>query len=258
MILKGIPPMNEETTPARRKRPPGEMHSIGTLQGLPPGRIMHHVGLLDLRDAVPEQLALVEEIHTVDVLLLAEETRAFLQPANMHHVGSIIVATSEERVLVTPQLELSCSGIEALPGGQKLLVMGSVFFQPDVPAGLVAEKFESLRVFGVLIACRGVHGALVGKMQILNGVTLALPDEIGTVVRAQGETRMTPEYLSALSEGTTYVNVGQMHLDDGLSVEMMRTQIDSYYNVGDTIGPASLIATLQARCSMNLGHFRLR
>jgi hypothetical protein len=233
------------------------MHTIGTLQGLRPGRSMHHVGLLDLRRTPPEQLAQVEEIHTVDVLLLEEQTRAHLQPTTLHHVGSILVAAPDERVLVTPQLELSRAAIEGLGGGQRLLVMGNVFFRPDVPPSLVAEKFESLRVFGVLIACAGVHGTLLGRVQVLNGVTVALPDETGPIVYALGETRMTREYLAGLPEGTTYLNVGKTQLDEDVTMEALREKVRAYYNVGETNGPAMLLVALQARCPLNLGRFHM-
>src|SRR5262245_33879235 len=103
--------MSEERPPQGQERRPGEMHTIGTLQGLRPGRSMHHVGLLDLRRIPPEQLAQVEEIHTVDVLLLEEQTREHLRLATLHHVGSILVAAPDERVLVTPQLELTRAAI---------------------------------------------------------------------------------------------------------------------------------------------------
>jgi hypothetical protein len=247
--------MSEERPFLAQGRKPGEMHSIGTWQGLPPGRVMHHLGMLDLRHIPPEQLAQVEEIHTVDVLLLEEQTREHLRPATMHHVGSVLVAAPDERVLVTPQLELTRAAIEGMGGGQKLLVMGNVFFRPDVPPSLVAEKFESLRVFGVLIACAGVHGVLLGKAQVLNGVTVALPDEIGPVVCALGEIRMTREYLAGLPEGTTYLNVGKTELEDGLAAEALREKVIAYYNVGETKGPAMLLAALQARCPLNLGRF---
>jgi hypothetical protein len=233
------------------------MHTIGTLQGLHPGRSMHHVGMLDLRGIPPEQIAQVEEIHTVDVLLLEEQTQAHLRPKTLHHVGSILAAAPDERVLVTPQLELFRSGVEGLANGQKIVVMGNVFFRPDVPPALVAEKFESLRVFGVLIACAGVHGVLLGKAQVLNGVTLALPDETGPVVCALGETRMSREYLAGLSDRTTYLNVGKTTLEEDLAGEMLREKVGAYYNVGETYGPASLLATLQARCPLNLGHFQM-
>jgi hypothetical protein len=232
------------------------MHTINTWQGLPPGRTIHHVGMLDLRGTVPERIAQVEEIHTVDVLLLEEETRALLQPTSMHHVGSILVAAPDERVLVTPQLELSRSGIEGLTPGQKILVMGNVFFKPDVPAALVAEKFESLRIFGALIACSGVLGVLIGKMQHLNGVTLALPDEVGPIYRAHGETRMTNESLAGLAPGTTYINIGNTQIDSVVFPELLREKVAAYYNVGKTSGPNALMAVLQFLCPVNLGHFQ--
>ena len=247
--------MSEDKPSSVKENRRRDMHTIGTMQGLPPAHSIHHVGLLDLRDALPEQLAEVKEIHTVDVLLLAEKTRALLEPSSLHHVGSILVAEPEERVVVTPQLELSRSGVEALPGGQKIVVMGNVFFHPDVLASLIAEKFESLRIFGTMIACAGVHGALIGKMQIFNGVALALPDGVGSIVRAHGETSVNQQYLLGIPEGTTYINIGKTQIDDAVSAEMLREKFAAYYNIGETNGPAVLLATLQARCPMNLGKF---
>jgi hypothetical protein len=234
-----------------------DIHSIGTMQGMPPGRTVHHVGVLDLRGIPAEQIMRINEMHTVDVLLLSEETKLALSQASVHHVGSIVIADPEERVFVTPQLEISCSGLEEMPSGQKFLLVGNLFFRPDVPPQLVAEKIGSVRVVGVLIACQGVYGALLGKMQLINGASVILPDDVGPLARDTGETWISREYLFDLPDGTTYINLGKTRIYEDVSQELplLRQKIAAYYNVGETKGPAPLLATLQARCPVNLGKF---
>jgi hypothetical protein len=66
---------------------------------------------------------------------------------------------------------------------------------------------------------------------------------------------MTREYLAGLPEGTTYLNVGKTQLDEDVTAEALREKVGAYYNVGETNGPAMLLAALQARCPLNLGRF---
>jgi hypothetical protein len=118
----------------------------------------------------------------------------------------------------------------------------------------VSEKFDELRIVGVLLAGAGVHGALLGKSQI-TGVSVTLPDEPGPIVRNIGHNDVTPEYLTHLSDGSLYVNVGATVLSEDVTEALLAQKIQSYYNVGATIGPKPLIGLLKARCPVNLGAF---
>jgi len=90
-----------------------------------------------------------------------------------------------------------------MPSGQKFLLVGNLFFRPDVPPQLIAEKIGAVRVVGVLIACQGVYGALLGKMQLINGASVILPDDVGPLARDTGETWISRDYLFDLPDGTT-------------------------------------------------------
>jgi hypothetical protein len=236
----------------------GEMGSVGVLQGVSPGRSIHHTGVLDLRGVPSDQVAQLEEVGSADVMLLDEQNRNALRGVNIHHVGSILIAPAEERVIVTPQMDLDREGIEFMPDEQRLLFVGNVFIRPDVPPEIVARKFASVRVIGILIAGAGALGALTGRLQFGNGVTIGLPEDTGPIVRNTGEVRMLPEYLEALPDDATYINFGEVKVSGGVSASVVQQKIRAYYNLGETSGKPESIAVLHARCRMNNGNFEYK
>jgi hypothetical protein len=236
----------------------GEMGSVGVLQGVSPGRNIHHTGVLDLRGVPSDQVAQIEEVGSADVMLLDEQNRNALRGVNIHHVGSILIASPDERVIVTPQLDLDYQGIEFMPDELRLLFVGNVFIRPDVPPELVARKFASVRVIGILIAGAGALGALTGRLQFSNGVTVALPEDTGHIVRNTSEVRMVAEYLEALPDDTTYLNFGEVKVNGGVSGSAIQQKIRAYYNLGETSGKPEGLAVLHARCQMNTGSFEYK
>mgnify|MGYP001598706992 FL=1 len=147
--------MNETT----EKQPHTEINNVGVYQGAPPARRIHHVTVLDLRGVPGQNLSQIQEIGNTDVVLLDTENRLALDRARLNHIGTVVVAEPEERVLVTPQLDLSASAVQALEPGQGWLVVGNLQFQAGGSCEQVAEKFLSLRVTGLLVACQAVQGA---------------------------------------------------------------------------------------------------
>jgi len=236
----------------------GEMGSVGVLQGVSPGSKIHHTGVLDLRGVPSDQVAQIEEVGSSDVILLDEQNRNALRGVKIHHVGSILVAGPDERVIVTPQLDLDRDGVEFMPDEQRLLFVGNVFIRPDVPAEVVVRKFASVRVIGILITGASALGALTGRLQFGNGITVGLPEDTGYIVRNTGEVRMVPEYLEALPDDTTYLNFGEVKVDGSVSASVVRQKIRAYYNLGETSGKPEGLAVLQARCQTNTGNFEYK
>jgi hypothetical protein len=178
----------------------------GLLSGLPGTRIAVN-GVLDLRGVPAEKVATVERLAVNGVVLVDAGNRDALSGANSQVNGVIATAPPEMRILVQPEIEFTKASVEAMAAGQKLMVVGNIFFRPDVPAALAAEKFAELRLIGIIIMPEGVQGALLGKMES-TGVTILLPEGVTEVVRSVGDNTWTGDYLSRLPDGTAYVNVG--------------------------------------------------
>ncbi|HZT40748.1 MAG TPA: hypothetical protein VFA07_01095 [Chthonomonadaceae bacterium] len=236
-----------------QERQPGHSGNSGMIRGIP-GKHIEAVGMLDLRGVSAEDLAQVESIQSVGAVLIDPALRSAMAHISMDSVGAILDAPADARVLIEPWLEFSKAGLEAMPQGQNLLLIGIAFFKPDVPPALVTEKFEALQVVGVVLATAGVQGALIGKMQI-TGMGVTLPEEDLPLVKNIGQNTLSPGYLSHLADGNLYVNVGQTTLAPEVPEDLLAKKIKTYINVGQTAGPAPLLDLLKARCPVNLGEF---
>ena len=243
----------EDPKGAEKRREKASAHN-GHVVGLPGKRVVVN-GVLDLRGVPVAQLAEAESITVNGVVLLDEGNRNGLAGVRSVVNGTVTVVDPDTRVMVEPSMDLTKATVEAMPAGQKVMLVGNVFFKPDVPPGLIAEKFENLHVVGILIACEGVYGALMGKME-RTGVSVTLPDDVGAVVRSVGVSRWTKDYLERLADGTTYVNVGVTRVRDDVPEELVERKIASYHNVGVTRAPEAILALLKSRCGTDQGTFK--
>lgn len=247
--------MSDETR--RGERPQGESRNASLMQGTSPGRRICDVSVLDLRDVPADEVAHIEELDNVSVILLDNDNRTQIRNANMNNIGTVVIVDATERVHVVPQLDLSRTSVEAMSNGQRLLIVGNLFFRPDVSPALGMEKFSEIRLVGTLIICEGLYGALLSKLQIVNGLTLLLPDDVGPITRIAGETSLTAEYLSRLPDDTTFLNLGEITIAAEIVPDMLQQKVRAYYNAGETTGPSRLLAVLQARCMSNDGSFHV-
>jgi hypothetical protein len=164
-------------------------------------------GVLDLRGVSAEQVATIEELRVNGLVLMDEGSRGALAGAKTQINGTIVVAPPGMRVMVQPEIELSKASLEAMPAGQKLMIVGNMFFRPDIPPALVAEKFEDLRLVGVIVMSEGVQGALLGRGDT-TGVSVVYPASVTSVVRSVGNNTWTADYLARLPDGIAYINIG--------------------------------------------------
>ncbi len=227
----------------------------GVVSGIP-GRRIHVNGILDLRGVPAERVAAIESLAINGIVLLDEANRNGLAEVETSINGSTVVADSDLRVIIQPDMEFSKAAVQAMAAGQKMMLVGNVFFKPDVPPGLIAEKFERLHVVGILLACEGVHGALFGKMES-TGISITLPDDVGEVVRSMGANKWTKEYVERLADGTTYVNIGATAVPEDVSESLVQAKIAAYHNVGVTEAFEPVLSLLKARCKTNMGEFSI-
>ena len=89
--------------------------------------------LLSLRKEAPVTMATVA---TITARGLATRGFTGYVVVSLEDVGTTVVAAPDLRLSVEPYLELSKATLEAMPAGQKLLLVGVVVFPPDVPPAL--------------------------------------------------------------------------------------------------------------------------
>lgn len=248
--------MSEQDTKKRHERA-GASTEVSWQNGLVTGLSGKRVavnGVLDLRKVPATELSALESLQINGAVLLDEDNRNALSGVKSEINGTVLVVDPDLRLIIEPDMVFSKAAVEAMPDGQKLMLVGNVFFKPDVPPDLIAQKYDRLYVVGILLACEGVYGALLGKME-RTGISITLPQDVGEVIRSMGHNTWTEGYLSHLSDGITYVNVGVTRVADDVPLELVEQKIRSYHNVGHTEAPEEILMLLKARCPTNMGNF---
>jgi beta-lactamase regulating signal transducer with metallopeptidase domain len=254
LIRAGASPPQAGNGTGRKAGPakPGSSNGKGIVKGAP-GRSIQDVTVLDLRGVPPSHVAKIRSIKDVVVVLLDEKNRNALN-ASMEDVQATVVVGPNARVMVEPFLEFSRAALEGMPARQQLVLVGVVYFKPDVTPALVNQKFASLNVTGVVLASEGARGALLGKMQI-TGTSVVMPDDAGSVVHSVGSTQITTGYLERLADQSVYVNIGSTEIAADVAEMLLAQKIRSYVNIGETTGPKPLLDLLKSRSAANIGAF---
>jgi len=192
----------------KTQQAPGEaeVRQNGIVKGIV-GKRMVINGVLDLRGVPGEQLSTVEKLLLNGVALMDEGNRAAWNAAAATINGSVMTVPPDMQVMMQPDMELSKAAVEAMPSGQKMMILGNVFIRTDVPPALIADRFTALRLVGIAVMGEAVQGVLFGKGDV-TGITVAIPAEITHVVRSMENRTWTADYLRRLPDGSAYVNVG--------------------------------------------------
>lgn len=244
--------MSQEKNPVEEEAPAGASNT-GTVRGVPGPTVMN-VGVLDLRGASVEDLAKLERVKNVGTILISPGMTGDLANAVMENVGGMVEATEADRVVIGPVMEIDRAMLEGMPDNQRLIVIGILAFANDAPAELIAQKFELLRLTGILIAPAPVRGALLGKMEH-TGIAVTVSPTSGGVIRTMGEQKVTAGYLSHIKPDSAYINIGRTEFDDSVTLDQLKAKISAYYNVGATVARQELREYLQANCAANMGVF---
>lgn len=242
-----------ECTPQEGADQDREVWQNGLVTGIP-GKHVGVNGVLDLRRVPPEEIAAIGSLKINGVVLMDDGNRNALSGVESEINGAVIVADPDLRLIVEPDMVFSKAAVEAMPAGQKVMLVGNVFFKPDVPPDIIAEKFDRLLIVGIVLACEGVYGALMGKME-RTGITITLPQDVGEVIRSVGHSAWTHDYISRLADGATYVNIGATSIAADVPEDLIDRKIAAYHNIGQTTGPEPILALLRSRCATNMGEF---
>ena len=243
--------MSEETN----EEAPVGASNTGNLKGVP-GPVVKNVGVLDLRGSSVEDLKRLERIENVGTLLIDPEHTGALSNAVMVNVGSMVEAGPDEKIMMGPLFDFDRTAVESMPDGQSVILIGIVAFADDVDGALVSQKFERIRLTGILIAPSSVRGALIGKLEH-TGPSIASVSTPGGKVHVIGHQVVTPGYLKYLKDGVGFINIGHTEFAPDVPVDLVEQKIAAYFNVGATVASQDVLDYLQARAAVNLGAFSL-
>lgn len=202
----------------------------------------HNLGFLDLSWAKTlEDLKDIESIHNIGVLRVPEHLYEVVSRLPMHNVGFIERVPSGEKIEISGQSRVSG---DFLAGGDPetlLLVTGQLFVTPP----LESIGFKELRVTGQMFLPRGSEKVLTGKLRRLTGQILYYRADAGQPrVFGDGE-EIGREFLELLPEPAPFIIMGNVTLDDDISVDLLRSKVAEITLAGKLHAPRHLLSMLQ-------------
>lgn len=202
----------------------------------------HNMGFLDLSWAKTlEDLAHIENIHNIGVLRIPEHLYEFVSSLPMHNVGFIERVPSGDKMEISGQSRVSGDFLAAGEPDTTLLVTGQLFVTPP----LESIGFKELRVTGQVFLPRGSEKVLTGKLRRLTGQILYYRSDAGLPrVFSDGE-EIGREFLELLPEPAPFIIMGNVSLDDDISVDLLRSKVVEITLAGKLHAPRHLLSVLQ-------------
>ena len=211
------------------------------------GRI-HDMGLLDLRSAkTPEDLKGITGINDVGCIIIPENLATALMGIPMNDVGTIIPMPEGNNVqLHVGQIKLSGEAIAAGDPEDILFVAGQLIITTPV----TNVGYQAIWAHGQILAIRGSETALGAKLKRLTGQILYLPAKARTVM---GSESIGKAFLELLPEPTAMVIMGELTIEDDVTVELLQSKIVEFVLMGVIKAPKPLIPLVQVLTPEKMG-----
>jgi hypothetical protein len=192
------------------------------------GKIIHDVGLLDLRKATEESIAGISRIQDVGMVLYSAETAGLVGRLSMGDVGASMEATQDARLL-TGQVLLTSDSLKSQAAPAELLVTGQVVVGLDVSAEEIEKGLDKLTIVGQLICPEHLLGVVQSRLPRFTGQVVAYSSSTQLTV---GRLILDENTLSALDDASKLTVVGSLRLPQVLPNDQLKQKIESLHIVG--------------------------
>jgi hypothetical protein len=174
------------------------------------GRVIGNVGVLDLRKATKETVATIARVGNVGVMLVSPDTVALAGSIAVGNLGAVIEAPADAR-LINGQEVIGQDYFKNVTEPVDLIVIGSLYIEPEVSVDDIEKGMGSLAGNGKLIYPGNIAGAFQPKIRHVNGQTISYaPGDC--VVR--GTLTVNESFLRSIGDPISLVVLGNLNLPE--------------------------------------------
>jgi len=197
-------------------------------QNVEQGRVIHDVGLLDLRKATEASIAGISRIEDVGLVLYSADTADLMGRLSIGDVGASMEASADAKLL-TGQVLLNGDFLKGQEAPVELLIAGQVLVAADVSPEEIEKGLGKLTITGQLICPEHLLGVVQSKLQQFAGqaVTYAPSGQL-TV----GRLTLDGNTLRALDDASKLVIVGSLRLPQVLANDLLEQKVQSLHVIG--------------------------
>lgn len=185
--------------------------------------LIKNVGILDTRNATPEQIRAIGKLENVGCLVVNAANKVEFLKISQLNVGKI-VELDDDYKLHTGPIEITPQMLEDALQGVKLCVVGPLTVDLEVSVELLQKKLIGLLLVGPAAVPQHLHGAFMSAAREIIGPVAAISS---TGKRAKGQVTISDDYLNSLEDGTDLNVQGSVTFDDQVDMELFRRKITS-------------------------------
>jgi len=190
--------------------------------------LIRNVGILDARKATPEKLAAIGKLINIGVLVTNPEIKEQLMKISMLNVGSTL-ELSDDYKFHTGNHIINRALLEASESALKMVMIGQISVEADVPLELMQSKLDSLYLVGHATVPENLYGAFMSHVKEVTGHVDVLPETGKAIV---GKVQLSDSYLEGLEDGTELALMGKLICEEDLSEELFKVKIASLSVMG--------------------------
>ena len=205
------------------------------------GREIVNVGMLDLTTMTSEDdLAGIEQIRNVGLILVTEQLAHVLARIPQRNVGSTLAVPAGEKVkVIVGNIKMPGEALASPTGEEETLVVAGML---HVTSPIERVGYRRLIVAGLLLAPLGSEAALGAGLTRLTGNVVYYPGDARVFT---GEDHFRREFFEYIETPITLVLSGSFSIDDDVPPELLRQKVGNLVVAGKLVAPRALIPLLQ-------------
>jgi hypothetical protein len=190
--------------------------------------LIRNVGILDARKATPEKLLGIGKLNNIGVLVVNPEIKEQLMKISMMNVGSTLELTEDYKFHIGPKV-INRQLLEDSETPVKLVVVGQINVEPDIPVELLQAKLGGLYLVGQAAVPENLYGAFMAKMKEVTGMVDVLPASGKGIT---GKVTISNVYLEGLEDGTELNVLGKVIFEEGVDPGLFTAKIAALHVTG--------------------------
>jgi hypothetical protein len=208
---------------------------------IPEGREIVNVGTLDLTTIQSaDDLAGIERIRNVGLILVPEQLAHLIARIPMKNVGGVLPVPAGEKVKVLAgNLKMSGDALASPTGDEETLVVAGML---HLTSPVERVTYKRLIVAGMVLAPVGSEEALGAGLTRLAGNIVYYQ---GNPRIFSGRDQLSREFFEYLDPGQSLIFSGHVTIEDDVTPELLRQKVTSIVVSGKVEAPRALIPVLQ-------------
>lgn len=187
-----------------------------------------NVDVLDLRRATEASIGQIEAVSNVGTLLYSSETARLVTHFSMLNVDNTMEVPADAKI-ITGEVVFNRDYFKGQEAPLDAVITGRLVVNPDVPAEDIERGLGTLHVAGQIICPEPLLGILQSKAKTILGQTISYPSA-GRLIKDR--VTLDENYLHALADASELVIIGDLHLPQVLSNDLLAQKVQTLHITG--------------------------